>query len=108
MDQTAVFSEADIEEASMHAATRIEEPQQVDNADEIMVDDIARQEEMEMEALLASLADNELQEPARQPQHEQPSPSYFDDDDDYDQIFMELIQDGDSQSTHSQDVMEMC
>jgi hypothetical protein len=106
-DQTVVFSDAEIEEAVL------EEPRSIpENVEEIMVDDIARQEEMEMEALLASLPDHENREPvlqSHQPQHEQlPSTAFFENDDDYDEIFMELIQNESSQLTLSQDAMDMC
>jgi hypothetical protein len=113
-DQTTVFSEADIEDAALFAAsTRTEQPQPVcDDADEMMVDDIARQEEMEMEALLASLEDTDNHEPATQqpqPQQEpQQASSYFDDDNDYDQIFIELIQNEGSKPAQPTDDMEMC
>jgi hypothetical protein len=120
-DADAIFCDADIEDAAAFAIPRSrsslgspsrEVPRQMpSNIDQIMADDIARQEEMEMEALLASLQDAENQEPAPGSKHHHQetglSLAYFDEDDDYDEIFMELIHNEKSPPAHSQDVMDM-
>ncbi|ROT41244.1 hypothetical protein SODALDRAFT_330968 [Sodiomyces alkalinus F11] len=95
MEGDAFFSEADIDDA---AEILIQERQREDvgqvrqsdaNADEMMVDEIALQEERELEALLMSYDER----PAGQQSQDvvqRPDPPSLSDDEDYDAIFMEL------------------
>lgn len=75
--------------------------------DAMMVDDVARQEEAELEALLAmeqeakaASAAGARADPAQRP----PSGCYPSDDDEYDEIFMQLIQN----ESRGGDAMDTC
>lgn len=75
--------------------------------DAMMVDDVARQEEAEFEALLAEM--EEAQSTAAPPprtDHMQRPPSgcYLEDDDEYEEIFMQLAQSGSGNG----DAMDTC
>lgn len=101
LDATAITSEADIEDAAAMA----EASQQ--DYDAMMADDVVRQEEAELEALLAlqqeaqstSAADVQANS-AQRPDSE----CYLADDDGYDEIFMQLIQN----ESHDGDAMDTC
>ncbi|KAL2178089.1 uncharacterized protein P884DRAFT_299345 [Thermothelomyces heterothallicus CBS 202.75] len=76
---------------------RMQEKHARQDLDALMADAVAQQEEAEIEALLSAL---EGQEESSQ------SPAQFSDDEDYDGLFMDLIQQeqGEQEMGHSQDV----
>ncbi|KEZ38777.1 Uncharacterized protein SAPIO_CDS10810 [Scedosporium apiospermum] len=94
-DVAGMPTEEDLEDA----ITMVDQQDQLEamvpeDLDDMMVDEIARQEELELEALLASyeqpsppLSSNSQEGLPQRP----PSP-YYSDDEEYDQIFMELAE----------------
>lgn len=101
LDTAAIPSEAEMEDAAAPA----EASQQ--DYEAMMVDDIARHEEAELEALLAlqqeaqSTSATEARADPAQPPH---SDCYLADDDGYDEIFMQLSQN----EPHNGDAMDTC
>lgn len=80
------------------------------NQDSMMVDDVARQEELELEALIANmeqeaqLASSTAKAQSHSAQHP-PSCYHFSDDDEYEEIFMQLSQ---NESHDVGDEMDTC
>ena len=73
--------------------------------DAMMVDDVARQEEAELEALLAGMEHEAQSTAARTDPSQRPnSGCYSSDDDEYDEIFMQLGQD----ESRGGDAMDTC
>ncbi|SPN97494.1 uncharacterized protein DNG_01008 [Cephalotrichum gorgonifer] len=98
LDTAAILTEADIEDAA--AVADASQP----DYDSMMVDDVARQEELELEALLATMNQETQSTPTVEANSTQRPPSeyYFSDDDEYEEIFMQLIQN----ESHSGDSMD--
>ena len=101
LDTMGVLSEADIEDAAAMAEASSQQ-----DYDAMLVDDVAQREEAELEALLAmeqetqpTSAVDARTNSAQRP----PSGCYLADDDEYEEIFMQLIQnesrDGDAMDT---------
>lgn len=96
MEGDAFFSEADIDDAAEilieQRQREAAQPQHEShaNADEMMVDEIALQEERELEALLMSYDERS---PTQQPPDgiQRPYSPSLSDDEDYDALFMELV-----------------
>ncbi|KAK2038300.1 hypothetical protein LZ31DRAFT_559709 [Colletotrichum somersetense] len=90
LEGDALFSEADIEDA---AAIAQERAQQIPNdADDMMVDAIAQEEQDELDALLLSYdQSSEPQYSAHSSQSMHTDASSLSDDEDYDALFMNLL-----------------
>jgi len=94
-DVAGMPTEEDLEDA----ITMVDQQDQLEamvpeDLDDMMVDEIARQEELELEALLAS-----YEQPSPPPSSnsqeglpQRPPSPYYSDDEEYDQIFMELAE----------------
>jgi hypothetical protein len=72
-----------------------------DDANMMMADVLAQEEAAELEALLSAMSSEENRGPEAPKFQDQPDPTQFSDDDDYDAIFMELLS---SQQRGSQDM----
>ncbi|KAL0942675.1 uncharacterized protein CTRU02_200561 [Colletotrichum truncatum] len=90
LESDAIYSEAEIEDAAALSQNRV--PQMPDDADDMMVDVIAQEEQEELDALLSSYSQcSEAQAP--------PDPYNLSDDEDYDALFLSLV----SQENHPPD-----
>lgn len=75
--------------------------------DAMMVDDVARQEEAELEALLAEMEEAQSTSTPQQradPTQRPPSGCYLEDGDEYEEIFMQLVQN----ESGNGDAMDTC
>lgn len=75
--------------------------------DAMMVDDVAKQEEAELEALLAEMEEAQstsTPQPRADPTQRPPSGCYLEDGDEYEEIFMQLVQN----ESGNGDAMDTC
>ncbi|KAF6821934.1 hypothetical protein CPLU01_12330 [Colletotrichum plurivorum] len=96
----AVYSEADIEDAADFSRDYTREI--TDDIDDLMIDDIAQQEQAELDALVSSYG-QDLGSPQQQQASAQSDPYNLSDDEDYDALFMDLV----SQETNQDTQMDM-
>lgn len=96
LESDAVYSEADIDDAADFSRDYTREI--TDDIDDLMIDDIAQQEQAELDALVSSYGqDSGL---PQQQQESAPSDPYnLSDDEDYDALFMDLVSQETSQDT---------
>lgn len=79
------------EEDDFEEARPAEQKKETPSRLEDMVDEVAQQEDAEMEALLSMLETDAWEPPANKQQlHEESNTPYGSDDDEYDQLFMEI------------------
>lgn len=106
IEGNAMFSEADIEDA---ASVLQERAQRIPNdADDMMVDAIAQEEQDELDALLLSHdQSSDAQPESGSSQMMQSDPYGLSDDEDYDSLFMNLVSQESSQPDASSQDMDM-
>ncbi|EXF74478.1 hypothetical protein CFIO01_01956 [Colletotrichum fioriniae PJ7] len=106
IEGNAMFSEADIEDA---ASVLQERAQRILNdADDMMVDAIAQEEQDELDALLLSYdQSSDAQPESGSSQMMQSDPYGLSDDEDYDSLFMNLVSQESSQPDASSQDMDM-
>ncbi|CAI4215367.1 unnamed protein product [Parascedosporium putredinis] len=90
-DAAGMPTERDIEDAANLADQQFSQ-QIFEDVDSLMADEAARQEQLELEALLASY-ESPIPVSNAQPFSQRPPSIYISDDEEYDQIFMELAGD---------------